>query len=471
MECLIDRYKVFEGKILQNLRSNGIIHRKDSSSGLWLGSLAAISTMVTVLGEENSYSEVCLLLGITGLGLIISCACLYTRLSMNMKMVKDFQLVYFLPSMITSMMYVILGNKGLLTSVLWGLSVGTLSTWGVVQAMSLFPGCFTLGEATVVTHGCILFLLSAASNLPFRYHLPPIHDDDVATVVLQVGGLFVMMLCLMTRYFSKLRSSKNFYVTTLSMVLLVVLPVLYNLLDQNAIFWVLTFAFGDMRRVFMIVYWALCLLLGISAITYRILSNIHASTSARKSFHLLAVAVYIPGLIMEPTLLYLASGVIMALFVLLELMRILNLPPLGELLQEGFCSFVDEKDSIVALTPLYLLSGLSFPLWMPTDNLELLPLLSGVLTVGVGDTAASTIGYKWGKHKWPGSHKSFEGTAACIISQLILIYGLLWFGFIPSGWYLLRTILVVIGTSLVEARTDQVDNLALPLIMYIALRI
>jgi len=73
-----------------------------------------------------------------------------------------------------------------LTSVTWGLTVGSLGTWGVLQLMSAFPCCFTMGEATAVTHGFILFLMSVVTNLPLRYHLPPIHDNDISTVLLQV---------------------------------------------------------------------------------------------------------------------------------------------------------------------------------------------------------------------------------------------------------------------------------------------
>ena len=82
----------------------------------------------------------------------------------------------------------------MLISVLWGLIAGSLSTWGVIQAMSRFPGCFTLGEATVVMHGIVLFLLSTLTNLPLRYHLPPIHDSDIATAILQVSIKILIFL-------------------------------------------------------------------------------------------------------------------------------------------------------------------------------------------------------------------------------------------------------------------------------------
>lgn len=102
----------------------------------------------------------------------------------------------------------------------------------------------------------------------------------------------------------------------------------------------------------------------------------------------------------------------------------MNVSPLGEFLQQGFAVFVDEKDSLLSLTPIYLLCGLSFPLWMPTNNLTLLVLLSGILTVGIGDTAASFVGSRWGSHKWLGTEKSIEGTVACIFCQLCVILSL-----------------------------------------------
>lgn len=171
-------------------------------------------------------------------------------------------------------------------------------------------------------------------------------------------------------------------------------------------------------------------------------------------------------------------------------MRVLNLPPLGDVLQQGFSVFGDEKDCLISSTPLYLLAGLSFPFWLPANNLTLLTLLSGVLTIGVGDTAASFIGSRYGLHKWSGSLKSVEGTIACICTQLFVVYCTATFGkferyfviktvvillsstftgFIDDFWVLLRATFAVIGVSFVEAWTDQVDNLALPILMYLAL--
>lgn len=68
-------------------------------------------------------------------------------------------------------------------------------------------------------------------------------------------------------------------------------------------------------------YWIVCLLIGIIIITHQILSESSASTIERKTFHILAVLVYTPGLIWEPTLLYLASGIVMILFMMFEVLK------------------------------------------------------------------------------------------------------------------------------------------------------
>lgn len=158
-------------------------------------------------------------------------------------------------------------------------------------------------------------------------------------------------------------------------------------------------------------------LLGITvaAVSWHLSRNKTSNTRIRKIFHILIVLVFVPGLIYQCTFLFVASGVVLALLLLLELVRILELKPFADILQQAVNSFVDEKDAgVVAMTPIYLLVGCSLPVWLhpcPCDltdaaGFELLPLMAGVISVGLGDTAASVIGSKFGRFHWPGTHET-----------------------------------------------------------------
>lgn len=94
MEIVIKTYGHFEKGILQSLKDNGIEHRKKANSGLWLGTLIGLSAILTILQEDSSYSEICLILGLTGVGLVISSLCLYLRLSMEKIAIRDFQAIF-----------------------------------------------------------------------------------------------------------------------------------------------------------------------------------------------------------------------------------------------------------------------------------------------------------------------------------------------------------------------------------------
>ena len=43
-----------------------------------------------------------------------------------------------------------------------------------------------------------------------------------------------------------------------------------------------------------------------------------------------------------------------------------------------------------------------------------LAVWSGLLCLAFGDAAAALVGRKWGRHRWPGTSKSVEGSAACL---------------------------------------------------------
>ena len=119
-------------------------------------------------------------------------------------------------------------------------------------------------------------------------------------------------------------------------------------------------------------------------------------------------------------------------FIALKLIRFLKLRifgrQLGETIDESIGVFRDEKDEgRLIVTPIYLLAGCSVPIWLigltksnnELDGYELASTLSGILSVGIGDTFASIGGSSFGKLKWKGSNLCSE--VFCTVFQLSLI--------------------------------------------------
>lgn len=169
--------------------------------------------------------------------------------------------------------------------------------------------------------------------------------------------------------------------------------------------------------------WAACSGFAWGTVVLQVRSQRKASTDTRKIFHFLAVAVFLSGILLDPLLLYFAAGLAFTLFILIEVteqnspinltkilfqfIRTRKLPPLAKALQNGFQVYADEKDAGgVALTPIYLLIGCSIPLaLLPSlkEPASTLPLLAGVLSIGIGDSCASIIGKHFGRQKWSGN--------------------------------------------------------------------
>lgn len=340
------------------------------------------------------------------------------------------------------------------------------------------PQSFTLGELALVLQGYVIFLYNSFIQVPYYYNHPPFTTLSQMTAILQVGFLGVSTIAAITFLFPIFRKTSTFYCLLISIVFTVMaLPVTRDL----PVITLVKFIFSNSERLFFTSYFAGLLGLTASVVWWHVTTNQSSSTVIRKIFHLLIVLVFVPGLIYECTYLYVASGVIFAIFIVIEIARIIKLYPVYDVLQTSIQSFIDEKDAgIVALTPLYLLAGCSIPFWLHvcpcdlTDStvFEFLPLIAGVLAVGIGDTAASYFGSKYGKHKWNGMDKSMEGTAANVLSQVLAILLFNQLGLVRlCSKNVSLSIMAITATAIAEAKTDQVDNLVLPIISFIFLSV
>ncbi|OCT57934.1 hypothetical protein XELAEV_18002805mg [Xenopus laevis] len=269
-------------------------------------------------------------------------------------------------------------------------------------------------------------------------------------------------------------------------VLRVFVPWLQYLIRRHPLLWLLEFLVQSHTRLCLLAFWVLLALVACVVVLYQNSKRspdskkLQVSTVTRKYFHFLAVATYIPGLIYDRQLLFVASVVCLAVFILLEYVRYFRIKPFGQTLRNLLTLFLDERDSgPLILTHIYLLLGMSLPVWLfprvcstsLTGSSTLLPY-AGVLAVGVGDTIASVCGSAMGELRWPGTKKTFEGTMMSIFAQIIAAALILIFDSsvnLNSGYvWILGSITLV---SLLEAFTTQIDNVILPLYLHILLMV
>lgn len=216
----------------------------------------------------------------------------------------------------------------------------------------------------------------------------------------------------------------------------------------------------------------------------------------RKGYHLLAVALFVPALLVAPQLLALAMGIALALMLVLEVVRLAELPFVGRRLQAFMISFTDSRDvGPLLISHVSLLTGCATPVWLtvlgaaarnhpthvgaPVSTLILAGVpaagYAGIVALGVLDSAASAVGLRFGYHRmFTGSNKTVEGTIGGTVTAvgawLALIWVANWFyssgSVVPSITVLAQIMAATVAASLLEASTTQLDNVFLPLHLF-----
>ena len=181
-------------------------------------------------------------------------------------------------------------------------------------------------------------------------------------------------------------------------------------------------------RLFLSGYWLAVIVVGL-AVVFK-LSPVYEVDTRRKVFHFMMVAMFLPATFIDPTYVALALSIALAIFLLLDLLRASQLPPLSKPIASFLTPYVDGRDlrGPVVISHIFLLIGCAIPLWLalaaiprfgnehmagwevPTRDIS---MVSGIVCVGLGDAAASLIGRRWGHRKWLwGGGKSLEGSVA-----------------------------------------------------------
>lgn len=254
--------------------------------------------------------------------------------------------------------------------------------------------------------------------------------------------------------------------------------------------------FGEAStRLLVSAYCVVVLIVGMAIVLK--LSQIAEVDTRRKVFHGMMVQMFLPVTYVDPTFVSLAYSLVLAIFLLLDLFRALQVPPIAKPLTYFLAPYTDGRDhrGPVIVSHIFLLIGCAIPLWLSLADLPRtgewpwagwdvlirnVGMVSGVVCVGIGDAAASLVGRRYGRLKWFwGGDKSLEGSVAFALSVFTgLILARVWLT--VGGWYaervswmlvVIKSILAAGGASVTEAvLTGGNDNVIVPVVLWLLVR-
>lgn len=345
---------------------------------------------------------------------------------------------------------------------------------------SAFPGSFTVGEGAVLGQSVALAVTYSIYSLISSTLWPEklSHARQISLFI--QTALLVLSVLVAGIYKSPLLRTPRMFLPYLCVCGVVGVGAASLVLGEWVPVWLWELLTLTQVRLFLLGWWFFLSLFAISITTWARSKNYIPTTVLRKVYHVVITLVFLPGVLLEPAFLALASTAATMVCLLLEVVRVEEIPPLAGIITQAFSPFLDEKDDgPLVLSHLYLLAGVSSPLWLTPCPLEVatigevwranlvLPLLAGVLAVGVGDTAASVGGTYFGRRRWAGTKKTVEGSLCGIVAQLVVVGVLVGAGLVElsvAGWG--RLVVSTAFVAVVEALTDQVDNIVLPLLLY-----
>ncbi|TYI48863.1 hypothetical protein E1A91_D13G277100v1 [Gossypium mustelinum] len=386
---------------------------------------------------------------------------------------------------------------------LWLLCHGFAAVKLIQHLLNTFPCCASIGEALLLTSGLVLYfgdmlactiskvcrLLVSPELVSIRYGIKRseigIIIQGVLLGLLIFSAVFKFVIHLW-EYFSRADNSESrknkeirrslIFFASLGFTMIVVSPSWMMIVldfDVHPILWIFQFVLSEpLKRLSLCIYW-----LGLIYASVLRFYNISKNSKIerillRKYYHLLAVSMFLPALIYQPKFLDLAFGAALAVFLVLEIIRVWRIWPLGQLVHQFMSAFTDHRDSdILIVSHFSLLLGCALPIWMSSgfNDRPLIPF-AGILSLGIGDTMASMVGHKYGVLRWSKTgKKTIEGTAAGIVSVLaaclVLLPLLASTRYIPTQhWF---PLLIAVTTSgLLVAYTAQLDNAFISLVFY-----
>jgi dolichol kinase len=255
--------------------------------------------------------------------------------------------------------------------------------------------------------------------------------------------------------------------------------------------------FGEANtRLLICAYFVAVLVVGL-AIVFRLSAIVEVDTR-RKVFHGMMVAMFLPTTFVDPMFAALALGLVLAVFLLLDLLRASQLPPISKPITYFLAPYVDGRDhrGPVIVSHIFLLIGCAIPLWLSLAGLNHvgqspwtgwdvslrdISMVSGVVCVGMGDAAASLIGRRFGRRKWFWSGgKSLEGSFAFAMAVTVgLVAARIWLHIGRWPGARAESLVMITAKATVAATTASLteavltggnDNVIVPLVLWLMVR-
>ena len=229
-------------------------------------------------------------------------------------------------------------------------------------------------------------------------------------------------------------------------------------------------------NIYMIIYWILMLVM-LLPIPFLFRPRKAGSETRivlwRKFFHLIVLVLFVPSIVQTDgefdELVALAGVLVLCLFVLMEFVRVSGKPSinLSLFLDRLIRPLLDHKDktSSVVTSHMELLLAVVLPVWLAQGVGGEIGgrdyIISGLVTVGVGDSAAAIGGLYLTKspHKIPWkrrSKKSLEGVLGFLIATNMAL--------VSCGAWNTASCFASIVAGITEATMTRYDNAFLPIV-------
>uniref|UniRef100_A0A0D9YM78 dolichol kinase n=1 Tax=Oryza glumipatula TaxID=40148 RepID=A0A0D9YM78_9ORYZ len=350
------------------------------------------------------------------------------------------------------------GDLLVMSNLVYLLCRGVAAVILIQHILEKFPSCSSFGEAILVSSGLFLYCGDMLAHTLSKgvllgpFLLPLLYKSSVQVLAycrkLERQRTQTVEECTQKRI-----DCDVFYVSLLVALLLLV-PSWTRLIQDfevHPFVWVFNYIFTDSReRLALCAYWIFVIYVSIRRFYSISKQSKTERILLRKYYHPVAVLIFSPAVIFQVWEIY----------------------PLGHIVHQFMSAFTDHRDSeILIVSHFSLLLGCALPKWMSSGfNDRPLTPFAGILSLGIGDTMASMIGYKYGVLRWSKTgKKTIEGTAAGITSVLaacsILLSLLASSGYILSQHWISLLVAVTLS-GLLEAYTAQLDNAFISLVFY-----